>query len=381
MTQNKMTLLWEKDRADSEKNLSSVLNDRQQTADDYTQAWLTRKGYKIIEKAVFDDCIGYRCERKEKSYKIFMYGRDARQSIRAGGAFYNKLAQLNFAASDTVLILYIDVERYADGDETKYRICNCRGGEVREPELWQMNEVEGRYILQYYPSQEMIEQVWQLMYAFNREDTDIYDCIVIDDDPMIKEEGDRGWGLNSVFYGRLFSMHRQYGDMKLGYVCFDDMTYSVAPYIEGFGFFRWYSSGGRISRIICQRFDDEERKATDFIKTEQREPNDLFDYIPKLIGVVPLLPTMQERFAVKLFFDNRECRKYVLPIDADDMADEAIAYGRYVFSDGIWRSVRVVPEHASRHDDYPRCGPAIMFKNTFSIAGTRCYLESKPYSG
>ncbi|MBR0325338.1 MAG: hypothetical protein IIX11_04310 [Selenomonadales bacterium] len=144
---------------------------------------------------------------------------------------------MNFAASDTVLILYIDVERYADGDETKYRICNCRGGEVREPELWQMNEVEGRYILQYYPSQEMIEQVWQLMYAFNREDTDIYDCIVIDDDPMIKEEGDRGWGLNSVFYGRLFSMHRQYGDMKLGYVCFDDMTYSVAPYIEGFGFF------------------------------------------------------------------------------------------------------------------------------------------------
>lgn len=90
------------------------------------------------------------------------------------------------------------------------------------------------------------------------------------------------------------------------------------------------------------------------------------------------MPT--ERFAVKLFFDNGECRKYVLPISAEDDTEEVLSYRGHFFTDRIWASASVIPRHKSKYKGYPECGPAILFKNEFMIAGTRCYMESEPYS-
>ncbi len=188
--------------------------------------------------------------------------------------------------------------------------------------------------------------------------------------------------LNDAFYGKLRRMHREYGDMKRGYVCYDDRIYSSVPYVDGLGFFSWssFNATNRMHNITRHPFDGGEQKVREFIKTGQREPEDLFAHIPELIKAVPLPPTEPERFSVKLLFDNGECRKYVLPISEKDALAEVVSYNRHVFTDGIWASVSVVARHKSRYKGYPECGSAITFKNGFFIAGTLCYTESEPYS-
>lgn len=354
-----------------------------QKANEYVKKWLPSKGYDVLGSAIFEDCISYRCHRKNDSYTIFMYVYGKEKTVQLEGESCGKLAMLPFADKSTILILYLNVNRYRDGEEIKYRIRNYCGSDELEPEFWRLNEVDGTPILEYYPCKEMMDQTWQLMYAFNREDTDIYDCIITDENPCIEDNSDvSGVFLNRAFYVTLHRLHQKYGDMKLGYVRYNDVVYRSVPYIENLGFFSWSSRGtiGRIQSMILHPLDGGEYKVAELIKTEQREPDDLFDFIPKLMKAIPLKPVPTERFAVKLFFSNGECRKYVLPIAAEDNEQEVITYMDHVFTDGIWESVAVVASHESRYEGYPECGPAIIFKNGFYIAGTRCCMESEPYS-
>ena len=352
-------------------------------ADEYAKKWLPEQGYSILESQIFDDCIGYRCNRKGCIYTIFLYAYGQEKTSMLDGEFCSKLAIEPLAENSIILILYLNVDRYMAGSEVKYRVRNYCGSDAHSPEFWHLKEVNGSYLFEYYPCKEMMDQTWQFMYAFNREDTDIYDCIITDENPSI-EGGPKYSGIfvNSAFYRTLRNMHREYGDMKLGYVRYNDVVYSSVPYIEGLGFFSWssFQTTNRMHSMILHPFDGGKHKVAEFIKMEQREPDNLFAHIPKLIRAVPLSPVHTERFAVKLFFDNGECRKYVLPIPAEDEHEDVLSYRGHVFTDGIWRSVSVIPRHESRYDGYPECGPAILFKNEFLIAGTRCYLESVPYS-
>lgn len=352
-------------------------------ADEYVKQWLPGKGYTILKSVIFDDCIGYRCSRKGHSYSIFMYAYGKKKTTQLDGAFCSKLAKLPFAEKSTILILYLNVNRYMDGEEIKYRVRNYFGSDQYEPEFWHLKDRNGTYLFEYYPRKEMVDQTWQFMYAFNREDTDIYDCIITDDNPSIEGIPDNdGISMNGAFYETLRRIHQKYGDMKLGYVRYNDVVYSAVPYIDGLGFFSWssYNTSERMHNIICHPFDGGKRKVAEFIKTEQREPEDLFDFIPELTKAIPLAPAPTERFAAKLFFNNKECRKYVLPIPAEDREQEVLSYMRHVFTDDIWNSVSVVSRHKSKYLGYPECGPAITFKNDFFIAGTHCYLESELYS-
>ena len=352
-------------------------------ADEYAKKWLPEQGYSVLESSVFEDCIGYRCNRRGYAYTIFMYAYGKKKTAQLDGEYCSKLAYLPFAENSIILILYLNVDRFMSGNEVTYRVRNYCGSDTTEPEFWHLKELDGKYIFEYYPRKEMMDQTWQFMYAYNREDCDIYDCIITDENPSI--EGDpkhSGAFLNSAFYRTLRNMHREYGDMKLGYVRYNDVVYSSVPYVEGLGFFSWkvFNSNDRMHSIIRHPFDGGERKVLEFIKTDEREPEDLFAYIPKLSRAVPLPPVAAERFAVQLYFDNGECRKYVLPINADDENDDVVSFMRHVFSDGIWKSVSVVSRHESKYNGYPECGDALHFKNDFFIAGTRCYMESKPYS-
>lgn len=352
-------------------------------ADAYVNRWLPQKGYVISESQIFEDCIGYRCNRKGYAYTIFLYAYGKKKTVHLDGEFCGKLASLPFAEKSTILILYLNVDRYMDDAGVQYRIRNYSGDEVYEPELWQLRIVNGTYRLVYYPRKEMVDQIWQFMYAFNREDTDIYDCILVDTAPSIEgAPGQQGISMNNSFYHILRNLHREHGDMKLGYVRYNDVIYSSVPYIDGVGFFSWSvdSASDRMHSFVCHPFDGGNRKTVEFIPTEQREPEDLFAFLPKLTKALPFPPVPTEKFAVKLFFNNGECRKYVLPISEEDSEQDVLSYMDHVFSDGIWASVSVVPHHESKYMGYPECGPAITFKNEFFIAGTRCYLESEPYS-
>lgn len=95
--------------------------------------------------------------------------------------------------------------------------------------------------------------------------------------------------------------------------------------------------------------------------------------IPNAIAVEPIKPVFTERFALKITFDNGECKKYVLPIDDNCEKDEVVSFDRHVFTDKIWGTAKSVKsEEAYR-------GMAIRFKNGYSISVLKCYEESKKY--
>ena len=351
-------------------------------ADEYIKQWLPSKGYTVLESEIFEDCIGYRCNRKGHAYTVFMYAYGERKTALLDGEYCSKFKSFPFAENSTILIVYLKVDRNADGDNVEYKVGRY-GGTASEPELWRLNDIDGMPILEYYPRKEIADQIWQFMYAFNREDTDVYDCIITDNNPSIECGPEySGQSFNGAFYGVLKKLHREYGDMKLGYVRVNDVVYCSVPYIDGLGFFNWkfYLATNRMHSMGCHPFDGGKLKIEEFVGTNQREPDDLFADIPKLIRAVPLPPAPTERFAAKLFFENGECRKYVLPIPTANEKEDVISYRGHVFTDDIWASAFVVPRHESRHNGYPECGAAIMFKNEFYVAGTRCYLESVPYS-
>ena len=95
--------------------------------------------------------------------------------------------------------------------------------------------------------------------------------------------------------------------------------------------------------------------------------------IPNAIALEPIKPVFTERFALKITFDNGECKKYVLPIDDNCEKDEVVSFDRHVFTDKIWGTAKIVKsEEAYR-------GMAICFKNGYSISVLKCYEESKKY--
>lgn len=77
--------------------------------------------------------------------------------------------------------------------------------------------------------------------------------------------------LNDAFYEKLRRMHREYGDMKRGYVRYDDRIYSSVPYVDGLGFFSWssFNATNRMHNITRHPFDGGEQKVREFIKTGQ----------------------------------------------------------------------------------------------------------------
>ncbi len=351
-------------------------------ADEYIKQWLSSKEYKVLESAVFEDCIGYRCNRRGYAYTVFMYAYGERKTTLLDGEYCNKLKSLPFAQNSMVLVVYLKVDRKINGNNIEYKVGRY-GGTDAEPDLWRLNEIDGKPILEYYVRKEMADQLWQFMYAFNHEDTDVYDCIITDDNPSIEcgPEYSRVL-LSGAFYNTLKNLHREYGDMKLGYVRVNDVIYCSVPYIENLGFFSWssYQATNRMHDMGCHPFDGGKLKIEEFVATNWREPEDLFAHIPMLVAATPLSPVSTERFAVKIFFDNGECRKYVLPISDKDEGEDVLSYRGYVFTEGIWQSVSVVSHRESKYPGYPECGAALVFKNGFTISGMRCYMNSTLYS-
>ena len=349
-------------------------------ADEFVKSWLKDNGYTVLESAIFEDCIGYRCNRKGYAYTVFMYAYGKKRTSQLDGDYCSKLATLPFAAKSTVLIVYLNVKKSRKGKEYSYRVCNYCGSD-NAPELWRLSKVNSKFILEYYPRKEMMDATLKLMYAFNRNCGDVYECIIVEKNPSLLEIDSPGYSLNGAFYGGLYNLHKKYGNMKLGYVRYNDVIYSGVPYLDGYGFFsfRCDNKTDRILEITAYPFDGGDRKVAEFIKADLREPETLYDYIPKLIRAVPLPPTETERFAVTLYWDNGECRKYVLPIARENEHDEVISFQRHVFTDKIWASVTVTNSRPHLHGRL-RCGTAITFKNEMFISAMLCYQESTPFA-
>ena len=351
-------------------------------ADEYIKGWLKNRGYNVRESQVFEDCIGYRCNRNGYAYTVFMFAYGKERTTQLDGDYCSKFFDEKFSRESTILVVYLNVKRTRVDDKYNYTVCNYAGDEDRDLELWRLTNVNGKPILQFYPRKELIDLSWKLMYAFNHDDMDVYECIIRYLNPSIIGPGDPGYSMNGAVYGHLHRLHEKYGDMKLGYVRYNDVVYSAVPYLEGYGYFGFTVDNNldKISDIKGYGFDGEEREIAEFIRTDIMPEEDLFDYVPRPTGVTALDPVSTERFALKIDFDNGECRKYVLPIDSDQENDEVVGYRSHSFTDAIWKSAEICKKHLDTSPFFPNRRPGIKFKNEYCISSMICYEEGTRYS-
>lgn len=361
-------------------------------ADVFFRQWLKNNGYEFDHSAVFEDCIGYRCVRKGLAYTIFMFARGLTDTANFSEERLRHLAKHSFSKDSTVLVTYLRSKRVLADGEYRYSVCWYTGNENQHVELWKITRVSGQTILEYFPRQELDDITLKLMYAYNRESLDVYDSIIVDRDPHIKCLDYPGYSVNDAFYHSLQELHQKYGDMKFCYCRVNNSrVYCGLPYIPELGcigFSVYPNDNDRIHNIDIYPFDPSkfngfeysESKISDIIWTNYTEDPEMYSHIPKLLKAVPLPPVQSERFAVKLYFDNGECRKYVLPINRANEADEAVHFDRHVFTDRIWASVEVVEHREPKYSGYPECGQGLAFTNGYNTSVLRCYEESCLYS-
>ena len=351
-------------------------------ADLFIKDWLNSNGYYVRESQIQEDCIGYRCYRKGCMYTVYLYAYGKEQTSQLDGDYCEKLAHNEFSESSTVLIVYLNVKRYMQGGKVAYKVCNYSGKDDSCIELWRLSKINEKPILEFYPCKEMMDRTYELMYAFNYDSLDVYDCIITEKSPKFNGYDERGFLFNDAFYGELKSLHTKYGDMKIGYVRYNDVVYSKVPYLERYGFFGFevFNSNNRIHTIYSRPFEGGEKPYAEFIKTQETTESKMYSHYPKLIEAIPLISTETEKFAVKLVFDNGETKKYVLPIDDKSESDEVIGYRNYVFTNKIWQSAEIVATQSSEYRGYPIRGQAITFKNGFFLSAYLCYADSKPYT-
>lgn len=351
-------------------------------ADKYFKSWLKDTGYSLLESQIFKDCIGYRCHRDNCLYTIYMYAYGQKKTAQLDGEYCSKLLSEQFSEDSTVLVVYLHVNKAISGQEISYTVKNYCDSDDREPELWRVTTAADKPILEFYPGKYMMDLTDQFMYAFNRESIDVYDCIITEKNAAFNAYDSTGIVMNDAFYYALRKLHRDYGDMKYGYVRYNDVVYSSVPYLEGYGFFSFsaYKQNHRIHDVQSFAFEGGERPVAEFIKTEEREPDNLYDFVPKLVSVDTFSPIQTERFTLKLHYDNGMCIKYILPIETEYEKDEVVSFDRHVFTDKIWKSAKLMESRPSRVRGYPVCGQCIGFKNEYTISSLLCYLNGETYS-
>ena len=365
---------------DSSKEKDNLYIWRQ--ADLFIKDWLKNNGYYVSESQIQEDCIGYRCNRNGYAYTVYMYAYGKKKTAQLDGDYCEKLGQNDFSKNSTVLIVYLKVKRFMQGKKVAYKVCYYSGNEDAYIELWRLSKVNGKPILVYFPRKEMIDRTYELMYAFNHDSLDVYDCIITEESPKFNGYDEHGLFFNDAFYGVLKRLHKEYGDMKMGYVRYNDVVYSGVPYLEGYGFFGFevYNRNDRIHTVYTRPFEGGERPCTEFIKTQETVDSNIYSHYPKIVEAIPLAPVETERFALKLIFDNGESKKYVLPIGDAVATDEVVQYRNRVFTDKIWQSAKIVSQQQSEYRGYPDREQSIVFKNGFFISAYLCYEESRFYT-
>lgn len=344
-------------------------------ADVYFRGWLENNGYYLIESQIYDDCIGYRCNRRNYVYTIYMFAYGQNKTVWLDGDYCAKLLDNKLSANSTALVVGLHVNRFKRGDKIRFSVGNYFDDD-QAIQLWRINAVKGKMILEYYPCKEIMDITYRLMYAFNRDNRDVYDCIICADNPAFSGVKSKVVFLNEAFYTNLFRLHKEYGDMKLGYVSFNDVVYSKVPYIEDYGYFTFQADNraDKILSITASPFEGGEHNVTEFIKTDEREDDEWYSDVPCAVEVKALAPVPTERFALKLSFDNGECKKYVLPIDQHMEKDEVINFDHHVFTDKIWSTARLEKSSEAHR------GMAVCFMNEYAVSVMKCYEEATAYT-
>lgn len=349
-------------------------------ADEFMKDCLPQLGYKLYESKVFDDCIGYKTVRNNFVYTIYMFAYGKKRTIKSDVEYYNKFFDYEMSRKSTVLIVYVNVKRYRIGNDIEYEFFDYVGNKF-SLEFWHLTIVKEKTILLYYPRREMIETSFKLNDAFNNDSLDLYDCTVSKDNFGFFDYK-KGTKLQSnALYKSLCKIHKEYGDMNCGFVSFNGFIYSLVNYINNYGyfFFKVDNKTNKIIEITSRPLIEKNNKVKDFIKTYEKGSISIESF-PKLIKVETFPPVDTERFALKLYYDNGECKKYVLPIKRQYEKDVSVYYKKHIFTDKIWQSAKISDDCLPEIKGYSNRLPKIIFDNGFFLSSLYCYYVGNDYS-
>lgn len=341
-------------------------------ADSFFWKLLHERGYEVQEKAAeAGDCIGYRCQKNGHFFTVYMYAFGEEQLSQLDGAFCSRLWANPLSKNSTVLVAYLQVKQTSAGPQ----ICDYTGNPNAYIHFWQLTTVKDRPVLLYFPGEEMAALFDKFVTAFNTDNADLYHSILAINNCGVQGYKHPGYFMNDAVYHVLRCFHKEYGKMKIGYVRFNDVIYNRVSYLEGLGYFGLsMTEEGFIREIRYYPFDNP--KILEFIKTEEESAYSV-SQIPVAAKIVPLAPIQSERFAVKIYFKNGECRKYVLP---EDSAEEIVSYNSHLFTDKMWKNARLVQTHKSPLPDYPSGGQALEFINGYYLSVLECYERGTRYT-
>lgn len=354
-------------------------------ADRFLKGWLKDNGYYVRETRTFEYCVGYKCNKNHSFFTVYMYAFGNYRPISLDGERCSSLLDYDFSKDSTVLITYLRVRKNQDDKTASYTV--GRYDSVDEaPQLWTIREVNGQHILQYYPRAEVLTAVDKFISAFNHDSPDAFDCFV--DKRVTFDKYKKPVIGKSSVYADLLKLHRQFGDMRIGYQLANDVLYCIVPFLEKYGWFSITISNDddKITRIKPHAFLNDDDGSDRFIRTDNCGEDSWYNSIPVLTEVSVFPPVDTERFALKLKYDNGDCRKFILPIEKGDEKEEVLKYGNYVMTDRIWQSARLIQERKAEADYpyfeeiLPKRGPAVEFKNGLCLPGSVCYEEGTPYS-
>lgn len=349
-------------------------------ADRFAKDWLTSQGYNIKSGEIEDDCIGYRCERKNTAYTIFIYAYGEQPTVSLDGDYCQKLTKLPYAKDSIVLVLYLKIARNKDEDgKLSYKVLNyC--GEPEFMDFWQVETVQGRNIFDFYPRKEVKDMVFRFIAAYNSKSIDTFEAVFA---PNINIKLiEKGSVLNDGVYGHLTYLYENYGKMKVAYLRKNDVVFSSVPYLEGFGYFGFTvtKTDDKIDSITEYPLDE---KYNELWVTDIAVDDSLIIAAPQIKVLEFLPPEPVQRFALKLTFENGELKKFVLPISQKDDANEVVTLQGYSFTDKIWRNGRLVTERQKNpsftHRAFENYGQGIDFINGYSIGKARLYSDSTPF--
>lgn len=308
---------------------------------------------------------------------MFAYGQGKKQHI--DGDRCKKYLSYDFSEG-TVLVSHVHVLRTKSGSNVKYKVRFHTGAENSKLELWKPCCIEGKDVLLFYPRKEMDEITEQLIVAVNESNLDLLEYITATSNPYFDGYDKSGYYYNDAFFTSLHMTCKKYGKMKLGYMSFNKIIYSLVPYIAGYGWFDFsVDNTTKIVRLSSHKFvGDEKHEIADFIAANEKISYEID--VPAITEVEVLAPILTERFALKVSFANGIMKKYVLPITLEEEEQEAVSYRKHVFSDGIWKSARIASTRKAWINGFPDCGQGIVFKNGFSLSALECYENATDYS-
>lgn len=347
-------------------------------ADESTVTLLENKGYQIVEQETLDDCIAYKTVRNGDVYAVYLFAYGKEKKVFIDGNYCEKLLKHRYSMGAVSLVLYVQIRQTQTTDSAEYEYLDYCGGKDNF-DFWKISYIDSRPSLIFFPNKEIEELIYKFVSAFNCENYPALKFLLEKLNASFIGIGDSGYHFNDACFYCIERLHRQYGDMKIGYVRFNDVIYSKVPYIDGYGYFGFHvSENTKIQGIYADTFEGTERKVIEFIKTDDSINDNFFKDIPDIISAEPLSGSV-EKLALKINFSNGECKKYVLPVNEERYAYIGVVrYDFHVFSSGIWESVCVKDNVMEKGSCL---GQSLCFKNGYTISKIECYLNSQPYFG